>query len=121
MSPKKNSTGAVESSHQGTLRMMQQDFLGHKEGIDDKIEKLQILLEKVISGMDVVMKNQIPPWNDEMNEEEGDIVDEGSAGYLGKGVFRDPSHAAWQRKKGDWKPVSKFEERFRSPDYKTQE
>lgn len=121
MSPKKNSTGAVESSHQGTLRMMQQDFLGHKEGTDDKIEKLQILLEKVISGMDVVMKNQIPPWNDEMNEEEGDIVDEGSAGYLGKGVFRDPSHAAWQRKKGDWKPVSKFEERFRSPDYKTHE
>lgn len=40
-----------ESSHQGTLSMLQQDLQGHMIGTDEKISKLQEQIERLIVGL----------------------------------------------------------------------
>ena len=56
----------MESTPLSPWRLLQQDFAGHKEGIEDKIGKMEEILEKLIAGMDVVMIDQASAWNEEM-------------------------------------------------------
>lgn len=39
---------------------------GHRKGIEDKIDKMEEILKKLIAGMDVVMIDQASAWNEEM-------------------------------------------------------
>lgn len=40
-----------ETSHQGTLRMIQEDIQGHMLGTDEKIERLQRQIELLVVGL----------------------------------------------------------------------
>ncbi|KAL8101461.1 hypothetical protein AgCh_033385 [Apium graveolens] len=48
----------AESSQQGSLRMMQQEFQGFMEGSDDKFGKLQDQIGKLLTVMNGLMKTQ---------------------------------------------------------------
>lgn len=104
---KKTSVGVIgETSNSGTLQMMQQDILGHKEGVSDKIERLQETLELLLSGMEGMMNN---------NEQTFDGIDkeykeEFSPGQQHKGVFRNPIHAAFARQKADQKLFGSYDD-----------
>lgn len=104
---KKSFISVPETSQQGAWRLMQQDIVGHRESTDDKIEKLQATLEKLIVGMDVVMETKIPRWKEEFDEEEDEYLDDFYNESPQKGVFRDPVHAAKIRHTEDVKPILK--------------
>lgn len=88
---RKNNTQA-ETSQQGTMKTMQQDFHGYVEGSDEKFRKMQEHIEKLLSGMSVLMKSQVPEEDDFI--EELDTKDRNDQSHNSRGVFRDPVHAA---------------------------
>ena len=47
----KHNRGSAETSHQGTLNMIQQDLQGHMIDIEDKIDKLQEQIERLVTGL----------------------------------------------------------------------
>lgn len=54
----KASIGVIgETSNSGTLQMIQQDILGHKEGVNDKIGRLHETLELLLAGMEGMMNS----------------------------------------------------------------
>lgn len=84
----------AETSQQGSLRINQQEVLGAKESTDERIDKLQVAIEILVSGMQGVMslKSKKLALSSEDEEETPVIV-------KSKGVFRNPTHAAWERQK----------------------
>lgn len=104
-----------ETSHQGTLRMIQQDLQGHMVGTDEKIGRLQEQIELLVRGLN---KSHLHSKMQEEYEEEVeyDFKENYGPGSTGKGMFRDPAHAAWERQKPWHKPV-KMEDSYRTAEY----
>lgn len=84
----------TETSEQGTFRTIQQEVLGNKECTDDKIDKLQEAIEMLVTSMQGMMSLK-PVQLEEFLEEE----EEAQVVSKNKGVFRNPTHAALERKK----------------------
>lgn len=87
----------AETSQQGTLNMMQQDLQGHVEGANGKIDKLQAAIERLLIGMEGMVRNK-SSTEEEFEEVQGEFVEVNR----NKGVFRDPAHAAWARQQSLW-------------------
>lgn len=117
---KKSFISVPETSQQGAWRLMQQDIVGHRESTDDKIEKLQATLEKLIVGMDVVMETKILGWKEEFDEED-EYLDDFYNESPQKGVFRDPVHAAKIRQMEDVKPILKTGIKSRNSEFRSSE
>lgn len=89
----------AESSHQGTLNMLQQDLQGHMAGTEEKISKLQEQIEMLVVGLkkrnDIKYKGHSygPGSEDEFKENV-------SPDSKRKGFFKDPYHAAYARQRG---------------------
>lgn len=45
----------TETSLQGTIRIIQQEVQGNKEGTEEKVEKLQEAIEMLVTGMKGMM------------------------------------------------------------------
>lgn len=88
------SAKAVESSQQGTLRSIQEEIQGNKEGTNEKIDRLQEAIEKLVTGMKGMMHITPQRLEERLDEEE-----EIPVVTKNKGVFRNPAHAAMERKK----------------------
>lgn len=99
----KKSFGA-ETSNQGTLRMLNQDLQGHMLGTDEKIGKLQQQIEMLVVGMKGLVNSKYS--EEEYEEEDIGGMEEQFSTSRGKGMFRNPLHAAWER------------ERFNQKDFK---
>lgn len=91
------SNDVAESSQQGTLSMLQQNLQGHMLGTEEKIGRLQEQIEKLVIGLNRRDRSYKEPWlgNDAEDEYKEDV----SPGYGTKGLFKDPSHAAFERHK----------------------
>ena len=94
MTSRKTRSTTAETSQQGTLRTLQEDIQQSKSGANDRMDKLQSSIEKLISGMQSVMKGDTPATEEILNEEEPPVV----TGM--RGVFMNPSHAAYERQRG---------------------
>lgn len=78
-----------ETSHQGTLRMIQEDIQGHMLGTDEKIERLQRQIELLVVGLN--KRDSRKKLEEEFNEmEEEDYKENVMPGSSSKGMFRDP-------------------------------
>lgn len=87
-----------ETSHQGTLRMIQQDLQGHMLGTDEKIGKLQEQIEMLVLGLHKmnVTKNLEEEYEVVGN---GDFKENFDPNFTGRGMYRDPLHAAYERQR----------------------
>ena len=94
MTSRKTRSTTAETSQQGTLRTLQEDIQQNKSGTNDRIDKLQSSIEKLISGMQSVMNGETPAAEGTLNEEEEILEITGR-----RGVFRNPSHAALIRQR----------------------
>lgn len=100
-----------ETSHQGTLRMIQQDLQSHMNGADEKIERLQRQIELLVVGMN--KKSTRNQGGYEFQEEEDDYKENVFTGSTGKGMFRDPLHVAFERQR-TMQRQSKLEDEVRT-------
>lgn len=99
MITQKESDSPAETSQQGTLLMMQQDLLGHKEGVNDKLSRLQETMELLMGGMERMMAEDELKRVENFENEEKLVKEEITASAQSKGMFRDPLHAALARKR----------------------
>lgn len=83
-----------ETSQQGSMRSLQQEVPGVKESTDERIDKLQEAIEMLVSGMQGLMSMKPKKLEEILDEEEETPVI-----VMSKGVFRNPTHAAWERQK----------------------
>lgn len=106
----------TETSEQGALRMVQQNFTGFMEGSDQKFAKLQEQMDLMLRGMTGLMNSQV---DDEIVVTEGsedELEDEITGSQPVKGVFRDPNHAAKLRQKnGTFNRKKKKDEQPNNP------
>lgn len=112
-----------ETSHQGTLRMLQQDIQGHMAGTDEKIGRLQQQIEMLVVGMKGLVNSK--HIDEEYEEEETGVYEDQFSTPQGKGMFRNPLHAAWERDRRSQKEVKleaeNQEEKFRNRNYNDQQ
>lgn len=92
------SNDVAESSQQGTLSMLQQEFQGHLLGTEEKIGRLQEQIEQLVIGLNrrSSRRYEEPVYGDEL---EDDYKENVPPGLKGKGLFKDPHHAAFERQR----------------------
>ncbi|KAL8101446.1 hypothetical protein AgCh_033370 [Apium graveolens] len=89
----------AESSQQGSLKMMQQEFQGFMEGSDDKFGKLQDQIGKLLTVMNGLMKTQEEVDGEYTDDSDSEMIDDSHVNHEHRRVFRDPIHAAKMRQK----------------------
>lgn len=107
------SNDVAESSQQGTLSMLQQEFQGHLLGTEEKIGRLQEQIEQLVIGLNRRDSKSYkePVYSDEL---EDDYKENVSPGLKGKGLFKDPHHAAFERQRL-FQTKNKEEDEMRGP------
>lgn len=107
------STEIPESSHQGNLNMLNQDLQGHMAGTDEKISRLQEQIERLVVGLN---RRSNAKYKESFYGEgsESKYKENVSPGSNGRGLFKDPQHAAFERQKILHDTV-KEEEEYRIP------
>lgn len=92
-------SGFAESSHQGTLRMMQQDVQGPVVGTDDRIGSLQDKIELLHTGLEGIINRLDYEGTESPGKGDSDKIEGPSLKSSVKGVFRNPGKCREKRQR----------------------
>lgn len=95
----RNEGKQTETSEQGSEKLMQLWFQSYMDNTDEKFGMLQEQISQILRGISGVLRTQEPEIEVCSDDSDPELNEEEVGTIPAKGVFRNPTHAAFERQK----------------------